>query len=162
MLICLSGREGYFYDWKRNPARLMLTALFITDCSVDSALLLRTWLSEQTHQPLSLTVVHPYDIPTGALLHKSVCQPAKAEALTRLNNWTAMMGNSENVYLTTEILFANPEVTLTIHLLIRGYNYLLVDDWSPVSPTALPLMLAKTRTTVQSIYCAVSPELVAR
>ncbi len=145
-----------------EPLRLMLTALFITDCSVDSALALRNWLSEQSHQPLSLTVVHPYDIPPGESLHKSVCQPAKADALSRIANWTAMLGNPENTRLTTEILFSTPEIALTIHLMIRGYDYLMVDNWSPVSHTALPVMLEKAGTKIQSICVDQTPVFLVR
>lgn len=137
----------------------MLTALFITDCSVDSALSLRTWLSEQSHQPLRLTVVHPYDIPAGESLHKSVCQPAKAEALTRLANWKHMLGDPESLHLTTETLFSTPEVSLTIHLMIRSYDYLLVDNWSPVTDTTITSLLKKTQTTIQPVCAAVAPSL---
>lgn len=137
----------------------MLTALFITDCSVDSALSLRAWLSQQSRHPICLTVVHPYDIPAGESLHKSVCQPAKADALARLANWTAILGNLENTHLTTETLFSNPEVALTIHLMIRNYNYLLVDNWVPIMDNTLTVRLEKTQTSIHSVCPAIAPSL---
>ncbi len=129
----------------------MQTALFLTDCSVDSALSLRGWLAGHTHQSVRLTVVHPYEMAGDKPLHKSVCKPAKTEALARLDNWMAMLGEADTTCLTTEALFASPNVALMIHLLIRGYDYWVVEDWTLAdSPSVAPL-LEQTSTKVRSL-----------
>ncbi len=139
----------------------MQTALFLTDCSVDSALSLRNWMAERAHQPLRLTVVHPYEIKVGDPLHKSVCKPAKTNALARLDNWTAMLGDIDNQQITTETLFASPNVALMIHLLIRGYDYWVVENWSVVDEPAVGALLEQTRTKVRALCENVSMMCVA-
>ncbi|MBO0935424.1 hypothetical protein J2I47_02575 [Fibrella sp. HMF5335] len=129
----------------------MQTALFITDCSVDTALSLRTWLAQPRHHPLRLRVVYPYDTPAGEPLHKSVCQPARTEAIARLANWTAMLGAVDTTCLHTEVLFATPSVALSSHLLIRDYDYLLLDDWSAVDQLPQNALPGKIRTVVRSL-----------
>ena len=137
----------------------MQTALFLTDCSVDSALSLRSWLAEHSHRPLRLTVVNPYEISGDDPLHKSVCNPAKTDALARLNNWTAMLGEVDTTDLTTETLFASPNVALMIHLLIRGYDCWVVENWSVVDNPAVAALLAQTRTKVQSLWEGVEADV---
>lgn len=129
----------------------MQTALFLTDCSVDSALSLRKWLAQQTHPSLRLMVVHPYEIVSNDPLHKSTCKPAKAEALARLDNWTAMLGDVDCKQITTETLFASPNVALMIHLLIRGYDYWVVEDWTIADSPSVAALLEQSQTKVWSL-----------
>lgn len=129
----------------------MQTALFLTDCSVDSALSLRGWLVQHTHEPLRLTVVHPYEIEGGDTLHKSVCTPAKSEAVARLAHWRAMLGEVDTIHLNTEALFARPNVALMIHLLIRGYDYWVVDNWAMAAVPSVAALLEQSGTKVRSL-----------
>ncbi len=117
----------------------MQTALLITDCSIDSALALRKQLASSAHQPTRLTVVHPYDIAAGEPLNKVVLKAAREAAISRLNNWKAIVGDTPSTSLTTEILFADPELALHIHSLLRPYDAILTDDqW-----LATPQMVAE-------------------
>ncbi|MFD2938264.1 hypothetical protein [Spirosoma flavum] len=118
----------------------MKTALFLTDGSVDSALSLRRWLSIDPKAAIRLTVVHPYDIELGTTLTKITCRAAKQQAVDRLENWLDLLPQLWSGEFKTETLLATPELAATIHLLLRPYTYLLVDDQAfglPVNSDAL-------------------------
>jgi hypothetical protein len=138
----------------------MKTALFVTDCSIDSALSLRNWLSAHARQPIRLTVVYPYDLPSGLALNRNTLQPAKTEALSQLKNWSAMLDTIDITWLTTETILASPELALSIHLLIRNYDYWLVDDWAQVADPALAAILNQRTTQTRPLSIAQTPMLV--
>ncbi len=118
----------------------MKTAFFLTDGSVNSALSLRCWLAANSETAVRLTVVHPYDIELGTILTKNTYQMAKRKAIDRLENWLNLLPQSWPGELKTETLLASPELAVTIHLLLRPYTYLLVDDQAfglPVNPDEL-------------------------
>lgn len=135
----------------------MKTALFVTDCSVDSALSLRNWLSAHASQPIRLTVVYPYDIDSGQALTRDTLQPAKAEARRQLNNWSAQLDTIDASWLTTETLLASPELALSIHLLIRGYDYWLVNDLVEVANPAVSAILSQGTTRTYPLSLAETP-----
>ncbi|MCX6217212.1 hypothetical protein [Spirosoma sp.] len=137
----------------------MKTALFIVDCSVDSALSVRNWLSAHSHQPVRLTVVLPYDIDEGQSLEKSTLQSAKSEASTRLKNWCALLGDTNPGSVVTETLLANPELAISMHLLIRRYDYWLVEDWSLVANATLSAIL--NQPNLQTLPLIINPEPVS-
>ncbi len=122
----------------------MKTALFLTDGSVDSALSLRCWLATNPELSIRLTVVHPYDIELGTTLTKNTYQIAKQQAINRLEHWLNMLPQPWAVELKTEILLASPELAVTIHLLLRPYTYLLVDDQAFVLPANPGELLQKS------------------
>lgn len=138
----------------------MKTALFVTDCSIDSALSLRNWLSAHARQPLRLTVVYPYDIPGGQSLSRDTLKPARTEALTQLKSWSGLLDTIGTDWLTTETLLASPELAISIHLLIRGYDYWLVDDWSQVANPALAAVLNQGSTRTRPLSIAQTPVLM--
>ena len=137
----------------------MKTALFVTDCSVDSALCLRNWLSAHASQPIRLTVVYPYDIEGGQSLTRDTLQPARAEALRQLNSWSAQLDTIDAGWLTTETLLASPELALSIHLLIRGYDYWLVNDLVDIANPAVSAMLSRSTTRTYPLSLAGTPML---
>lgn len=100
----------------------MQTALFLTDCSVDAALALRRWQSENGHIPLRITVVHPFDLESGCRLTKETSRAIRQEARDRLRNWLAMVEQP----LPAEILLGSADLVLTLHLRLRQYDYLLL------------------------------------
>ncbi len=124
----------------------MKTALFITDGSVDSALSLRRWLSTNPEAAIRLTVVHPYDIELGTTLTKNTCRVAKQQSVDRLEHWLNMLPQPWPGELKTKTLLASSELAVTIHLLLRPYTYLLVDDQTFGSPMNLDSLLNKTTT----------------
>jgi hypothetical protein len=130
---------------------IMQTALFITDCSIDSALALRNRLASPNQPPIRLTVVYPYNIADDEPLNKVTTKAAREAALSRLRNWKAIVGDTQANCLTTEILFADAALTLRIHLLIRHYDAVFTEDLSqPVSPILADL-LAQTGTELHSL-----------
>ncbi len=131
-----------------TPALLMKTALYVTDGSVDSALLLRHWLTEQHATACRLTVVLPYETEPGERLHKDALRPAKAAAESRLQTWSAMLGDVGLHRRATQTLFASPEHALTIHLLMFHYDYWLVDD----NQQMVSLAGVLTRTATQAVW----------
>ncbi|MEZ0487340.1 hypothetical protein [Fibrella aquatica] len=137
----------------------MQTALYVTDCSIDSALALRNRLATFTHNSVCITVVHPYDIEPGQPLNKVILKEARQAAITRLNNWKAILGEVKPGGLKTEILFASPELALRIHLLIRRYDAIFSDGQWLVTPHDLADLLAQTGTQLHYLTDNV-PELV--
>lgn len=121
----------------------MKTAFYSTDCSVDSALALRRWLASNPKEAIRLTVVHPYDIETGSSLNKETCRAAKQLAKARLDHWLEMLTQSWAGELKPETLLSPPELALTMHLLFRSYDHLLLDE-QIISET----ILQQTKATV--------------
>lgn len=104
----------------------MKTACFITNCSVDSALTLRRWVDTHSDETIRITVVHPYGVDAGITLNKETCRTAKQQATARLDHWLAMLPTLRNA--KPETLFSSPELALKMYLLLRYYDYVLVDD----------------------------------
>ncbi|GAB2583526.1 hypothetical protein [Spirosoma areae] len=123
----------------------MKTAFFPTDCSVDSALALQRWLVATPLKAIQVTVVHPYVIEAGITLNKESYRVAKQQAIVRLEHWLALLPPSWPGELKTETLLASPELAVTIYLLLRPYNYLLVDD----QPFGLPATTILNQTTAK-------------
>ncbi|GAB3020712.1 hypothetical protein [Spirosoma pulveris] len=138
----------------------MKTALFVTDCSVDSALTVRNWLSAHSHQPVRLTVVLPYDIDEGQPLDKKSLQSARSEAGSRLKNWSALLGDTDPGSLVVEPLLASPELAISMHLLIRRYDYWLVEDWSLVENATLSSILNQPALQTRPLAIDLAPALV--
>ncbi|QIP11633.1 hypothetical protein G8759_02790 [Spirosoma aureum] len=117
----------------------MKTAFFLTDCSVDSALVLRRWLESNPDNALHLTVVHPYDIEECAVLNKETFRAAKQQAESRLERWLDMLPQLSK--LKAETLFSSPQLAIKMHLLLRSYDYLLMNEqtftWSADTETFL-------------------------
>ncbi|GAB4044114.1 hypothetical protein [Spirosoma jeollabukense] len=114
----------------------MKTAFYSTDCSVDSALALRSWLTTTPEKAIHLTVVHAYDIEAGTSLNKEACRAAKQQAKARLNHWLEMLNQSWVGEVKPETLLASRELAITMHLLLRSYDILLLDE-QVVSETVL-------------------------
>lgn len=127
----------------------MKTALFVTDCSIDAALSLRHWLAARNSQPVRLTVVYPYDITRGQTLSRDTLKPAKAGAVAQLDNWSALLDALPAGHLTTETLLASPELALSIHLLLRGYDYWLVNDEEQITSPAVAAILNQCTTRAE-------------
>ncbi|GAB3946007.1 hypothetical protein GCM10028805_16030 [Spirosoma harenae] len=121
----------------------MKKALLLTDGSIDMALSLRQWL-ETSAEPIDLTVVYALSTTqlTSQPLKAAPYYEAKKVANERLNRWLTFLPQNDRLHpdpsqkhqLHTEILLGEPELVLTIHLLIRRYDYLLVD---PVQPEVI-------------------------
>ncbi|GAB3713601.1 hypothetical protein GCM10027592_52950 [Spirosoma flavus] len=126
----------------------MKTALFVTDGTVDAALSLRNWLTNNAGHSLHLTIVYSYDIPVGDPLTKSVCGLAKAEALNSLNRWKAILGNNPGSQITYKPFFGSPKQALAMHLLIGSFNYWLTDEqWPPDDVTLRTAFIQGTKQT---------------
>lgn len=120
----------------------MKTALYITDCSVDAALALRWWMTTDAEEAIHLTVVHSYNIEVGTSLNKEVCRAAKQLATARINNWLKMFNQAWVSEVKSETLLASPELAITLHVLLRSYDYLLLDE-QDISETTLRQTKAK-------------------
>jgi hypothetical protein len=138
----------------------MKTALFVTDCSIDAALSLRSWLAAQASQPIRLTVVYPYDIAGGQALSRDTLKPAKADAVAQLKDWSDLLDTIPASQLTTETLLASPELALSIHLLLRGYDYWLINDGEQVTSPAVSAILSQRTTQTRMLAGAHSPGLI--
>jgi len=130
----------------------MQTALYLTDCSVDSALWLRSWLA----RPIRITVVHPYALSPGEPLHKSACNPAREQAQARLTQWRVMVDDQAGSDLITKVLFGSPAETLRLHLLLNPYDYLLLND-TALADTAQTLLTSKPLAT--RLVTGTNPEM---
>lgn len=106
----------------------MQTALYLTDGSVDSALAFRSWLAHFNKGSFRFTVVLPYNLPAGEPLHKSVSGLARQAAQQRVAKWLAMVNETVAADILTDVLFASPAQALSIHLLVRQYDYLVQDE----------------------------------
>ena len=106
----------------------MKKALLLTDCSVDLALSVNRWLQNQS-APIDLTVVYAFALsadsaqPLKAAAHRA----AKQEANKYLQQWLNCLPTPWPGKLQTEPLLGEPELVMRIHLLLRQYDYLLVD-----------------------------------
>lgn len=105
----------------------MKTAFFLTDCSVDSALVLRRWREANPDEAIRLTVVHPYDIETGVALSKETYRQARQQAAARLERWLGMTPQPWLGAIKPETLLAPPALAIDMHRLLRSYDYLLID-----------------------------------
>jgi len=110
----------------------MKKALFVTNCSVDSALALRNWAVENKQESIALTVVHPYDLESWEL-NKQAIKEAKQRAQYQLGSWLELLARLDGPdgwpgTLQTETLMASPRLAATIHLLLRTYDYVVVED----------------------------------
>jgi len=79
-------------------------------------------------EAICLTIVHPYDIAAGAPLNKDACRAARQQAKARLDHWLEMLTQSWEGELRPETLLSPPELAITMHLLLRSYDYLLLDE----------------------------------
>lgn len=114
----------------------MKKALLLSNGSVDLALALNRWTASQP-EPIDLTVVHAYTLTcaAGLPLKADVYRQAKQQATRQLAQWLDFLPWSSEFTapadrpgkLHAEILLGDPELVLTIHLLVRRYDYLLVD-----------------------------------
>ncbi|ARK09811.1 hypothetical protein A6C57_05370 [Fibrella sp. ES10-3-2-2] len=138
----------------------MQTALYITDCSIDSALVLRDRLAISPNVPFRLTIVHPYDLAPDQPLNKVILREARQAAATRLTNWKTALGDTRASSLKAELLFASPELALRIHLLIRQYDAVFIDGQWILAPQELADLLAQTGTQLHYLTTD-APELTA-
>ena len=109
----------------------MKTALFITDCSAASAETLTGWLTTSP-VPVSLTVVHPYDISPGQPLNKVIIGEVRQQAVSRLRAWQNLLTASGKGQTTTcsvpvnaKVLLGTPELAARIYLSLDSYDYFL-------------------------------------
>jgi hypothetical protein len=129
----------------------MKTAFYSTDCSIDSALVLRQWMATHADEPIQLTVVHPYDVEAGTSLNKEVCRTAKQEAKSRLDKWLDLLPQSSPNQVKSETLLASPELAVKLHMLLRRYDYLLVDEQIQELSSETMAMLCQTNTQLISV-----------
>ncbi|KAB7730844.1 hypothetical protein F5984_11910 [Rudanella paleaurantiibacter] len=122
----------------------MKTALYLTNCTADASQILHRWSS--TDEPVRLTVVYPYTIETGRALTKDSFHQAKNQAETRLQGWANQLPQAWPGEVRTETLLAEPELAATLHLLLRGYDYMLVDDEQLGLSEAASALLTQTQT----------------
>lgn len=106
-------------------------ALLVTDGSIDLALSLNRWIETQS-EPIDLTVVSAYSLNqlTGQPLKAAAYREARQQASEELAGWTAFLPEfspEQPVQLRTELLLGETEQVLTLHLLLRRYDYLLAD-----------------------------------
>lgn len=106
----------------------MKTAFYATDCSVDSALALRRWQTANPNESLRLTILHSYDLDDSLALNRETYRAAKQQAKARLDQWLEMLTQSWAGELNPETLLASPELAITMHLLLRSYDFLLLDE----------------------------------
>lgn len=122
----------------------MKTALFITDCSADSARRLRQWLATHADSTIRLTIVLPYDIAPGLPLTRNTFNPVKEAAQQQLKSWSLALEGT----IFSETVLATPDLALTIYLMLRTYTYWLANSSEQV--TQFAELAAKTSTQV---YC---------
>ena len=103
----------------QTPFRPMKTALFITDCSADSARRLRQWLATKTDTAIRLTIVLPYDVAPGLPLTRSTFNPVKKAAQQQLKSWSGALEGT----ISSETVLATPDLALTIYLMLRTHTY---------------------------------------
>lgn len=116
----------------------MKKALLVTNGSVDMALSLNQWLEAQS-EPADLTVVYAFPLPpaTGQPLNAATYRQSRQTAAEELKRWLDFLPESRKNSsgsgldrlgkLHTELLPGAPELVLSIHLLLRRYDYLLID-----------------------------------
>ena len=139
----------------------MKKALLVTDGSVDQALSLSHWLETQS-DPIDLTVVYGYTIaqPANQSLRAAVYREAKQEATESLNHWLSFLPASATALLPngycfgqlhTELLLGDPELVRAIYLLLRRYDYLLIDVWQQGVRSTYKLCQRQISTQLQCI-----------
>lgn len=107
----------------------MKKALLLTDGSLNQALLLSRWIDQNQAEPVDLTVVYAYTLtdtnkqPLKAADYRS----AKQEACDSLNRWLNFLPAPWPGNLQTETLVGDPDLVMRLHLLLRRYDYLLID-----------------------------------
>ena len=108
----------------------MKKALLLTDGSVDMALSLNRWLETQA-ELIELTVVYPYSPAQGVSqpVKAVVYKKAKQKAAEELNRWLDFLPQAGLGQLHADVLSGDPKLVLTVHLLLRQYDYLLIDFW---------------------------------
>lgn len=96
------------------------------------ALSTNRWLNDQS-EPIDLTVVQAYGVPSDAdkPLKAGAWRLAKQTAADGLSRWTEYLVNGKPEWLHTELLLGEPERVLMIHLLLRQYDFLLIDAGQP-------------------------------
>ncbi|QMW00877.1 hypothetical protein [Spirosoma foliorum] len=106
----------------------MKKALLLTDCSVDLALTVNRWAANQV-DAIDLTVVYAFALsqtdnqPLTAATHRA----AKQEANANLGQWLNYLTTPWSGKIQTETLLGDPGLVIRIHLLLRQYDYLLID-----------------------------------
>lgn len=108
----------------------MKKALILTDCSIDQGIALTNWLKNQP-EPIDLTIVYAYALAPelSQALKAADHRMAKEEARQILHNWLHFLPNTNSGTYRTDTLLGNPELVLQIYLLLRQYDYMLVDFW---------------------------------
>lgn len=108
----------------------MKKALILTDCSVDQGIALTNYLKKQP-EPIDLTIVYAYALTPESeqTLKAADHRIAKAEARQILHTWLNFLPNTGVGTYRTDTLLGNPELVLQIYLLLRQYDYMLVDFW---------------------------------
>jgi hypothetical protein len=106
----------------------MKKALLLTDCSVDLALSVNRWMQTQSDS-IDLTVVYAFGLSSnpGQPLKAAAHRSAKQEANENLTQWLSCLPMPWPGKIQTETLLGEPELVMRIHLLLRQYDYLLID-----------------------------------
>ena len=106
----------------------MKKALLLTDGTIDMALSTNRWLNDQS-EAIDLTVLQAYGVQPEAdkPLKAGDWRLAKQAAADALGRWAAYLVGCRPGLLHTEQLLGEPERVLMIHLLLRQYDYLLID-----------------------------------
>lgn len=108
----------------------MKKALILTDCSVDQAIALTNWLRNQP-EPIDLTIVCAYALTPepGHTMKATDHRAAKDKARQKLHNWLNFLPNADSVMYRINALSGNSKLVLQTYLLLRQYDYLLVNFW---------------------------------
>lgn len=130
----------------------MKKALLLTDCSVDLALAVNQWVTNQPDS-IDLTVVYAFSLssdenqPLKAAAHRT----AKQEASENLRQWLNCLPTPWPGKIQTETLLGEPELVMRIHLLLRQYNYLLIDHAQQDVVSAFVACKSYIATELQSL-----------
>ncbi|WP_420148610.1 hypothetical protein [Spirosoma sp.] len=142
----------------------MKKSLLFTDGSVDTALSLNRWLEQQT-EAIDLTIVYAFSLPqaSGQPLKAATYHQAKQEASERLTYWLNFIPTSGPNHFKTEILPGDPKLVLSIYLLLRRYDYLIIDTGQTEVLSAFMACRSQVSTQVRCLSASepfLTPELV--
>lgn len=130
----------------------MKKALILADGSVDMALSLNQWLAVQP-DPIDLTVVYGFALrqPPDQPLLASLYRDAKQAARQELIRWLTLLTQPQPGLIQAELLLGEPELVLTIHLLLRRYDYLLIDGFQSGNVATYTLCQPQITTQLRNL-----------
>ncbi|GAB3543886.1 hypothetical protein GCM10027577_13490 [Spirosoma fluminis] len=113
-------------------------------------------MANHAHEPICLTIVYPYDVKAGTSLTKETCRTIKQEAKSRLDQWLDLIPQTASDQIKPETLLASPKLAVKLHMLLRRYDYLLVDAQVQELSDETRTMLSQTNAQLISVSGALA------